>query len=67
MTVAIRHDLGFEDVKQYYREYLSLQAMNNFIKILKDNDGLLPFINRVAEKIKTENFLVQMLVISLTI
>ncbi|TVP39081.1 hypothetical protein [Candidatus Nitrosocosmicus arcticus] len=25
-TIAIRHDLGFEEVKPYYREYLSLQG-----------------------------------------
>ncbi|MDQ3085091.1 MAG: hypothetical protein M3Q77_09830 [Thermoproteota archaeon] len=53
IKVVIRHDLGFEEVKQYYLEYLSLNGKENLVKFFKDNDSLLPFINRVAEKIKS--------------
>jgi len=67
IEVVIRQDLGFEEVKQYYLEYLSLNGKENLVKFFKDNDSLLPFINRVAEKIKAVNFLGRVLVISLAI
>lgn len=36
ISVAIHLGLGSEEVKQYYSEYLSINDMDNFVKITKD-------------------------------
>ncbi|WP_196818045.1 hypothetical protein [Candidatus Nitrosocosmicus oleophilus] len=56
ISVAIHLGLGSEEVKQYYYEYLSIYEMDNFVKITKDHGYFLPFLSKVAEKMKSNEF-----------
>lgn len=56
ISVAIDLGIGSEEVKQYYYEYLSLNDMDNFVKITKDHGYFLPFLSQVAEKMKRYEF-----------
>ncbi len=56
ITVVIRLGLSCEEVQQYYFEYLSLNDLDNFVKIIKDHSHFLPFLYDVAEKVKSHEF-----------
>lgn len=55
IEVSIHHDIGYEEVKQFHSEYLSLNGRDNFLRTCKDHSDLLPFLNEIAKKmIKNE-------------
>lgn len=56
IEVAISLDLDYEEIKQYYFEYLSLKGMTNFVKFLEDHDYYLHPLSLLAEKIKSHEF-----------
>lgn len=45
-------DLGYEEVKQYFEEYLSLKKMNYLIQIFDEYERFIPFLTRILEKMK---------------
>lgn len=50
-------DIGYDEVKQYYSEYLTLKGMNDFVTICSGYQMLLPFLTEIAKKmIKKELF-----------
>lgn len=56
IMVAISLGFGYEEVKQYYHEYLFLNDLDDFVKITKDHRYYLPFLFQVAEKMKSHDF-----------
>ena len=45
-------DLGYNEVRIYFGEYLSLRNLTDFINFYKEHQELLPFLLRVIEKMK---------------
>lgn len=57
IQVSIKLDIGYDEVKQYYFEYLSLNGMDDFVMTCSDYRSLLPFLCETARKmIKKELF-----------
>lgn len=45
-------DLGYDEVRQYYGQYLTLKNLTEFINFYRENQQFLPFLLRVIEKMK---------------
>jgi transcriptional regulator len=50
IQVAIDLDISYIEVTQYYKEYLSLKHMDDFVRTCKDYPDLLPFLTEIAKK-----------------
>jgi hypothetical protein len=44
-------DLGYDEVRRYYGEYLTLKNMTEFIDFYRKNQRFLPFLLKVIEKL----------------
>jgi hypothetical protein len=45
-------DLGYNEVRVYYGEYLTLKNLTDFINFYREHQRFLPFLSRVIEKMK---------------
>ena len=45
-------DLGYNEVREYYGEYLTLKNMTEFIDFYRKNQQFIPFLLKVIEKLK---------------
>ena len=45
-------DLGYDEVRGYYGEYLTLKNMTEFIDFYRKNHQFIPFLLKVIEKLK---------------
>ncbi|VFJ12611.1 hypothetical protein [Candidatus Nitrosocosmicus franklandus] len=47
-------DLGYNEVREYYGEYLTLKNMTEFIDFYRKNQRYIPFLLKVIEKLKNK-------------
>jgi hypothetical protein len=50
IEVAIDFDISYNEVTEYYKEYLSLKHMDDFVRTCKDYPDLLLFLTEIAKK-----------------
>ena len=56
IQVSINLDLEFDKVNQFYSEFLFLRNKAEFIRLFKENESFLPFIDKVLRKMRSYQF-----------
>jgi hypothetical protein len=54
IQVSIALDLPFDQIRQYFIEYLELKGMFDFVNVLKNYPSFIRFFVQIAEKMKYE-------------